>query len=119
MNVSETELAQRASDRNARRVTPADIQDVIVSAHYFTAAQGADSTRPFGAAWPEQTYQSLGLLTLCVLVLRNGFTVTGESACADPAMFDADIRRDLARLDAERKVWSLLGYALRCELSNT
>ena len=25
-----------------------------------------------------------GLLTICVITLQNGFTVTGESACASP-----------------------------------
>lgn len=59
----------------------------------------------------------LHLLTFCVLVLRNGFTVTGESACASPENFDADIGRRIARENAERKIWPLLGFRLRDELS--
>ena len=43
---------------------------------------------------------NLGLLTFCVLVLRNGFTVTGESACASPENFDAEIGRKVARANA-------------------
>ena len=39
-------------------------------------------------------------LTFCVLVLRNGFTVTGESACASPENFDAEIGRRIARENA-------------------
>ena len=60
---------------------------------------------------------SLGLLTFCVLVLKNGFTVTGESACASPENFDAEIGRKIARQNAVNKVWPLMGYALKSELS--
>lgn len=56
---------------------------------------------------------SLGLLTFCVLVLKNGFTVTGESACASPENFDAEIGRKIARQNAVAKIWPLMGYALK------
>lgn len=59
----------------------------------------------------------LGLLTFCVLVLRNGFTVTGESACASPENFDAEIGRKIARQNAINKVWPLMGYELRSKLT--
>jgi|GWRWMinimDraft_5_1066013.scaffolds.fasta_scaffold01624_3 hypothetical protein len=52
-------------------------------------------------------------LTICVLTLTNGFTVTGESACADPANFDVDIGKKIARDDAFNHVWPLEGYLLR------
>ncbi len=49
-------------------------------------------------------YPALGLLTFCVLVLKNGFTVTGESACASPENFDAEIGRKIARQNAVAKI---------------
>ena len=55
-------------------------------------------------------------LTVCVLTLKNGFTVTGESACADPAMFNAEIGQKIARENAEQKIWPLMGYALKEEM---
>lgn len=55
-------------------------------------------------------------LTLCVLRLKNGYTVTGESACADPANYKKDIGERLAYQDAYKKIWSLMGYALRDRL---
>ena len=55
----------------------------------------------------------LSLLTICVLVLRNGFTVTGESACASPENFDEEIGREIARQNAVNKIWPLLGFSLR------
>ena len=51
-------------------------------------------------------------LTVCCLVLRNGFTAVGQSACVDPAMFDAEIGKKLAYDDAKSKVWQLEGYLL-------
>ena len=109
----------------APRITPADIEGSITSEHYFTADQGArhafldDSadypviTRVHAPLAPE-----LQLLTFCVLVLRNGFTVTGESACASPENFDADLGRKIARRNAEAKIWPLMGYELRSKLAS-
>ena len=59
----------------------------------------------------------MAVLTFCVLVLRNGFTVTGESACASPENFDAAIGRKIARENAVNKIWPLLGFRLRDELA--
>ena len=87
-------------------VRPADIEASIEVETYFTAANGAiDAGEPY--------HDALELLTFCVLVLRNGFTVTGESACASPENFDAEIGRKIARENAVQKVWPLMGYALK------
>jgi hypothetical protein len=59
---------------------------------------------------------ALKLLTFCVLELRNGFAVTGESACASPENFDAEVGRKIARKNAVEKIWPLMGYALRSSL---
>lgn len=55
-------------------------------------------------------------LTICVVTMVNGYTVTGESACADPKMFNEEIGQKFAFAAAERKIWPLLGYALKDEL---
>jgi hypothetical protein len=55
-------------------------------------------------------------LTVCCLTLRNGFTVTGESACASPENFDAELGRKIARQNALGKLWPLLGFRLRDQL---
>ena len=59
---------------------------------------------------------ALGLLTFYVLVLKNGFTVTGESACASPENFDAELGRKIARQNAVAKIWPLLGFSLKQKL---
>jgi len=103
----------------APRVTPADIEAEIASEHYFLAGDGV-----YGAAHKLgddsiQTFPgALDLLTFCVLTLRNGFTITGESACASPTNFRADIGRRVARENAVAKIWPLLGFRLRDRLSD-
>ena len=112
----EREIQAAGADK-APRVTPAALKDEIVSEHYFTAADGARMS-PDGN-WPIHKLNtgSLGLLTFCVLVLRNGFTVYGASACASPENFNAEIGRRIARENAEREIWPLLGFRLRDELT--
>lgn len=104
----------------APRITPADIEANITSTFYFTAAQGAEKAArdngSYAAGSPAEGL-ALGLLTFCVLVLRNGFTVTGESACASPENFNAEIGRKIARENAVEKVWPLMGYELRSKLA--
>ena len=108
----------QAKGKTAPRVTPADIEENIVSSHCFTAAEGIDGANSarrnyvYGIATTEHT-----LLTFCVLVLRNGFTVTGESACASPENFDAEIGKKIAYENAKQKIWPLMGYELRSKLA--
>lgn len=55
-------------------------------------------------------------VTVCLLTLRNGFTVVGESACASPENFDAELGRKIARDNARNRIWQLEGYLLRDRL---
>lgn len=118
------EKAIQAEGLNAPRVTPAELQANIDSEHYFTAFDGVlgayrngGDAHPAGGSPSTQTGSALNLLTFCVLVLKNGFTVTGESACASHENFNAEIGRKIARKNAEQKIWPLMGYALKQRLS--
>ncbi len=106
----------QAKGKTAPRVTPADIEAEITHTYYINAGEA------HRAWWPDPTaadeaHPSIDLLTFCVLVLRNGFTVTGESACASPENFDAAIGRRIARENAVQKIWPLLGFRLRDKLA--
>lgn len=101
------------------RVTVADIEAEIASEYFFTGFDGALSAlsekheltvdaAKAALALPE----TLHLLTFCVLVLRNGIKVVGESACVSKANFDAEVGRNLARANAISKMWPLLGFRL-------
>jgi hypothetical protein len=113
----EDEIKAAGADK-APRVTPDDLKANIVGEYYFTAGDGLSGEMVRHYKSPTYVYEkSLDLLTFCVLVLRNGFTVTGESACASPENFNAEIGRKIAREDAIKKVWPLMGYALKQKLS--
>lgn len=119
MSDNQIEQEIRAKGFTAPRVTPADIAAAIEAEVYFTAAQaadGADGVPPMEGF--REKYRSLECLTFCVLVLKNGYTVTGESACASPENFDAELGRKIARQHAIDKLWPLMGYALRERLAN-
>jgi hypothetical protein len=57
--------------------------------------------------------ESIPHLTICVLVLQNGFSVVGKSAPADPENFNAALGSQFAREDAIRQMWPLEAFALR------
>lgn len=118
--MAEIEAEIVAKGLTAPRVTPADIEANIESWWYFTAADGVQGAAAAGVLYSEQppvgASSTLRLLTFCVLVLRNGFTVTGESACASPENFDAEVGRKIARANAVNKIWPLMGYELRSKL---
>ena len=84
---------------NAPRLTPDHIDSVIESENYHIF---------------ENT-----TLTVCCLTLKNGFTVTGESAAASPQNFDVEIGRKIARQNAREKIWALEGYLLKQKLFET
>lgn len=105
-----------AKGLTAPRVTPDDIEANIASEHYFTAAEGIGGHGD-GYKLLDARNAPLGLLTFCVLVVRNGFTVTGESACASSENFDAELGRKIARANAVQKMWPLMGYALKERLT--
>lgn len=125
MSDQQIEQEIQAKGKTAPRVTPADIEACIQSEHYFTASDGAHGALSYRHdVTTEQrnaialAQAQLNLLTFCVLVLRNGFTVTGESACAAPENFDPEIGRKIARQNAVQKIWVLEGYLLKEKLSH-
>lgn len=115
----EAEIVARG--KTAPRVTPADIEATISHEFYFTAEDGIVGKHhhpgeSVGEVVHSEKPHSMSLLTFCVLVLRNGFTVTGESACASPENFDGEIGRKIARQNAVQKIWPLEGYLLKQQL---
>ena len=127
--MTNNEIEQEIQDKGltAPRVTPADIEANIASEDYFTAGDAVYGKpnrvgfqRVDGKYIPvyeDARHQALSTMTFCVLVLKNGFTVTGESACASPENLDAKVGRKIARQNAINKVWPLMGYALKESLT--
>jgi hypothetical protein len=99
MNRNEQAVEQEMQDKglSAPRLTPGAIDQTVVGCQYHV--------------FPGTT------VTVACLQLRNGFTVIGESACADPANFNEDMGRKIAYDNARNKIWQLEGYLLRQFLS--
>lgn len=94
METVEQEIQRK--ELTAPRVKPEDLENEVTNTEF---AVFAGST-----------------LTVCVLTLKNGFTVTGESACASPKNFNKELGERIARQKALDKLWPLLGFRLRDQL---
>ena len=87
----------QAKGLNAPRLSPENIDAVIAAADYYR--------------FPGTT------VTVCCLVLVNGFSVIGESAAASPENFNVELGEKIAYNNARQKIWALEGYLLREQLS--
>jgi len=96
MNEQQLENQIQEKGLTAPRITPADIDAAIANKEFHV----------FGDT----------CLTVCCLTLKNGFTVTGESACASPENFNAEIGQNIAFENARNKIWQLEGYLLKQRL---
>ncbi|OTG58833.1 hypothetical protein B9T36_10880 [Acinetobacter sp. ANC 4204] len=103
----------QAKGLNAPRLTPDHIDSKIKAVEYILPREVCkrdNGVEVFDAPLSLQT------LTFCILTLENGFTVTGESACASPENFDAEMGRKIAYNNAREKIWVLEGYLLKEKL---
>ena len=85
----------QSKNLNAPRLTPETIESKIKKCEFHKLTE---------------------VLTVCVLTLENGFTVTGESACASPKNFDKELGEKISRMNAVGKIWMLEGYLLKQKL---
>lgn len=97
MNEQAIEAEIQKKGLNAPRLTPDKIDATIVGEDYHVFSGTT--------------------LTVCCLKLRNGFTVTGESAAVSQENFDVEIGKKIARGNARDKIWALEGYLLRHQLA--
>ena len=52
-------------------------------------------------------------MTICVVILDNGYALQGMSAPADPDNFNEQLGKDYAYEDAMKKLWPLEAYVMR------
>lgn len=115
----ETEIVSKGL--TAPRVTLARVEECIAYEYYFRGDQIVEISTPvLGSCRPQvPTFidvSPLSVLTICVLVLKNRFTIVGESAPASPENFDEALGRKVARQNAVSKIWMLEGYLLKQRL---
>lgn len=96
--MSEQSIEKEINDKclTAPRLTPAKI-DKVIKSEQFHVFPGT-------------------CLTICCLTLANGFTVTGESACASQDNFDKQLGEKIAKENARNKIWALEGFLLKQKL---
>jgi hypothetical protein len=96
--MSEKAIEEKIIENNltAPRIRPSDIDDVIMGKDF---------------------HRLTPTLTVCVITLANGFTVTGESACASPENYNAEIGMEISFANAREKIWVLEGYLLKDALT--
>lgn len=102
-----------AARATAPRVSLADMEAKIAQAHYFTAGSAIQALG-HPATPPDSP---VNILTICLLVMANGFTIIGKSAPASPENFDREKGERFAYEDAIKQLWPLEGYALRERLA--
>lgn len=56
--------------------------------------------------------------TVCCATLQNGFEVIGTSSCVDPANYDYEIGKEIAKKEVLDKIWELEGYLLQSAIYN-
>lgn len=56
-------------------------------------------------------------LTICVITMKNGWKVIGESACVDPANYNKELGEKFAYERAEKQLWALEGYVLASHMA--
>jgi hypothetical protein len=96
MDDAEIEREIQAKGLTAPRLTLEQINATIATEHYLIVPGT--------------------VMTICALVLKNGFSVVGTSAPASAENFDRDLGRKIAKGKAVDQIWQLEGYLLRQRL---
>ena len=92
-------------------VTKDSIEAKIKSVIYLNAGKAAEAE--YGDALSDEVARNLSLVTICIILLENGFKVEGVSACVDPANYNEQKGRECAYENAFKKIWEIEGYLLR------
>lgn len=98
------------------KLTDADIDATIREVHYFTAMDGVIGalTIPANFGEVQVNFPALETITLCVLILKNGYKLLGVNhSSVDPTHHDPEYGKKLAYKDARNKIWELEGYLLK------
>lgn len=116
MSALEQADAEAAAVAKAPRVTLKDIEAAVRERYDLNAWDAVAATEGVKINTALVEVHPLRTLSMCVLVMKNGFTVIGKSAPASPDNFDRDLGRKLAYEDCVRQLWPLMGFQLRTEL---
>ena len=104
MSIEQTDAESAAvAKKPDARVSLADIKAAILHEHYFVGSELP--------GLPPETKAMLGHLTVCILVMRNGFIIIGKSAPVDPENYNQELGVKFAYEDAVRHAWPLCAFS--------
>jgi len=99
MDENKLEQELQALGLNAPHLNPTMINNTILTSQYYV--------------FPGT------VMTVCCLILQNGFNVVGTSAPASPENFNEAKGREIAYEKAREQIWALEGYLLKSNLNKT
>lgn len=94
-------------------VTKASIEAKIRNVYYINAGAAVQTS---DQGYNERDLAELKLVTICIIILENGFKVEGTSACVDPSRYNEEIGQEEAYKAAFDKIWEKEGYLLKQQL---
>lgn len=94
-------------------VTLASIKDKIRGMYFINAGAAVKAS---DRGYTERDLEELNLVTICIIILENGFKVEGTSACVDPKIYNEAIGQQEAYKNAIDKIWEIEGYLLKQQL---
>lgn len=122
--VVETEVVQPILDEaptvddGIPRVTETDLKNEITGVYYINPQDALHAIDRRQKRGMRELPVSMSLLTICILTLKNGYTVTGKSACVSPALYNKDLGQELAYKNAVQHMWPLMGFRLADKLNS-
>jgi hypothetical protein len=120
-NLERTEAISAANPNKHPRVSLEQVLGYIDKVYYVTGDKLVPSTHkelyPNSAPTAHELDQ-LRIMTVCTMILKNGWIVIGKTAPASPANFNAEIGRKLAYEECVRQIWPLMGFNLKTQLAD-
>lgn len=96
---------------SGQTVTKESIEARIAGVVYINAGDAARAE--YGDSLSDDVLNNLGLVTICMIILDNGFKAEGVNACIDPTRYNKETGEQYAYENAFEKLWQLEGYLLR------
>lgn len=106
-----------AANAVAPRVSLADIEAAIFGVFYQTGDHLLDHADIKVEQFSDKAlYDNAKLMTLCTIIMKNGFMFVGHSTPASPQNYNFDLGKKLAYDQAFKQIWPMMGFELRSKL---
>jgi hypothetical protein len=103
-----------AANATAPRVALADIEAAIFGVFYQTGDHLLDHADIKADAYKDtELYARARLMTICTIMMKNGFMVVGHSTPASPENYQWELGKQLAYDQAFKQLWPLMGFVLK------